>query len=214
MKKYSILISLLLGAIMLNAGVGFDIGGYKPADSKLGTIWGVDLLKNIDERVDLNLSVNYFRKNYEGGTREYLKTPTSGSLILKDSDITTSYLPLMAGFRVAVGEHEFQPFVGGGLGFGLAWESVYNRVPASGTEGTESYEPPFTVDETKFYSGFTWQINTGVRYEIASSSQVYAKLFYNRAVMTRDRKSTDEGLLIKELNLSGVGLSIGIRVSY
>jgi hypothetical protein len=200
MKKITILLSLLIATVILSAGVGFDIGLYVPADSKLGTIWGLDFLKNIDERVDLNLSMNYFRKNFDGN-REYLESSGSSSaLILKDSDITTSYLPLMAGFRVAVGEHEFQPFVGGSLGLGLAWESVYNREHA--------------VDETKFYSGFTWQINTGVRYEIASSSQVYAKLFYNRAVMTRDRKPTDEGLLIKELNLSGIGLSLGIRVSY
>jgi hypothetical protein len=201
--------------MILNAGVGFDIGGYVPVDSKFGTIWGVDLLKNIDERVDINFSANYFRKNFDGN-RDYLKNEGSGSAthFLKDSDITTSYFPMMVGFRVAVGEHEFQPFVGAGIGWGLAWESVYKRVPAEGTLGEDGYKPPFTVDETKFYNGFTWQLNSGVGYKIASNSQVYGKLFYNRAVMTRDRKATAEGLQIKELNLSGIGLSLGIRVSY
>jgi hypothetical protein len=203
MKKIIIFVAFIAFiSSVLNASLAFDIGFYTPSNSKTSVIWGLETFRVIDERVFLNFMGSFFYKEYHEYRVIAPGDPLIQSLEINKTDyrFSTYYIPLMAGVKIHVAEFEdLRPFVGGGLGYGIAWQKVFRDLEE--TTGQK-------YSDTRFYGGFTWQLNLGAAYRLGSASEVYAKFFYNGADYKRNtgRHEWDR------LDMSGIGASLGLRM--
>ena len=203
MKNLTILATLVFAICMLNASLAFDIGFYAPKDSKVNILWGLENFWEIDERVTIGVTTNYFYRSYRRGSYE-AKPGTQYTPPVKTTDakITTGFIPIYAGFKVHIPIENIPiiPFVGADFGWGLTWKKWDAII-----EGTDRRE-----DGTDFYNGFTWRINTGVSYPLGTMSELYAKVFWNDASFEQN----NDALQWQEFDMSGLSMSIGIRFKY
>lgn len=202
---FTLLSLLAYGIMMANSAV--EVGFYNPKDSKTSFIFGYEKHADVDERVTILFSSNFFYRSFtEDRSIGIVGDGNSSTVTVKrSSELKTYYLPFLIGGRVSFPEITPNPFIGGGVGWGIAWESVY--IAKTG-------EMLKSIDDVKFYNGFTWQINTGAQYPLGSKTDVYVKLFYNGSTLSRDRKKTDTGITWDEINMSGLGLSLGLKLKF
>lgn len=93
-------------------------------------------------------------------------------------------------------------YAGGGFGFGLLWEDVY----------VAADQNHLAVNETKFFSGFNWNLRCGARYPLSRHTAIMGELFYNNGRMKRDITVTPIGITWHEINMDGIGFRIGLEV--
>jgi len=208
------------------AAFGVDVGFYAPNGPKPGIIWGVETFKVIDERVDITFSGNLYMRTEEGKQRKVEINDGHGNheSHSTDSVVDTRYIPLMLGVRFNINEFNgWKPFAGISIGMAIAWENI---LASAVKEKNPAYDPVDNPDVPEYitlkgaedksfaYVGLPVQLNTGVSYALGSNSELYSKVYYNFSNFTRDRKDGDNGIISKELNMSGIGLSVGFRVNY
>jgi hypothetical protein len=68
------------------------------------------------------------------------------------------------------------------------------------------------VNETKFFSGFNWNLHAGVRYLLSRHTAIFGELFYDDGRMKRDILVTSIGITWREINMNGIGLRIGLEI--
>jgi len=209
MKKIVFLLAIVMCACFLHAGFGFSVGYYGPVDPDGGVIWGLETVRVIDERVDLVFSADFFTRSFNKGMKYTIKEHDGTTHpATARSYVTTTYIPTLVHAKIKIvdidlGSVVLQPFAGGGLGWGMAWESV---------KSLENNIYPY--DDWSYYNGFAWQLNAGVQLPLGTNSNLYSKVFYNGSKFTKDIDVTQEGVSWSELNMSGVGISLGIRLQY
>jgi hypothetical protein len=98
------------------------------------------------------------------------------------------------------------PYGGLGLGWGLLWEKVFIA------EDTSVEPPNEKIDEINFYNGFNWTIQLGARYPLSPNASFYGETFYNGGKMKKDIEKGAEGITWDEIDMSGLGLRLGIEV--
>jgi len=208
MKKIVILLCLVWSVFTLfaaDSGLGLDFGYYIPSGPKSGVIWGAEIYKAIDERVDLVIvSGNLFLKSETDKKKSFNSTLGGGTTVEATSDVTTGFIPLFFGARVKfLDVNDLTVFGGATIGYGFAWETI---------KAAKTTALPDGYDDTLGYNGFTWQLNTGASYNLGSNSDIYAKIYYNHANYSREKDISEGKITSKELNLSGVGINIGLRL--
>lgn len=185
----------------LNANIYFDIGAYKPKASHGGVIWGLELFQPVDERFTLTGGGNLFIK--QKNDKVSVPNDIGGTTTRWSRENNYYFVPMLAGVKINLMEKVMPvPFVGAGIGWGLCWNYYY--------ESFEDGTPP--INETRYYHGFTWQINGGALIELTSAVELYGKLYYTRAPLKRRYDDITGGKMTDDLNMSGMGISFGIRV--
>ena len=89
---------------------GVRLGYLDPKGSQAGLILGLDLTTQVDETVELGVSINGFRRSYEK-TTTIAQQVSAGGLIEKEVKqelaFTTFFLPIMAEAIVHFGQEDF-----------------------------------------------------------------------------------------------------------
>jgi hypothetical protein len=181
----------------------FKVGYFNPKDAKEGVLFGINLSGMVDETVDLGFGIDLFHRSYQKDS-EVAVSVTDGGLVerqlQRDLDFSTTAIPLMGTVTVKLGsELAFSYFLGGGLGYSLLWNKESNYIE--------------DVSEKRFYHGLSWKIGGGAMYQLGSRSYLVGEIFYNDALLKRDKGETPNGLPVwSEVNLSGFSFSLGIRI--
>ncbi len=183
----------------------FKVGYFNPRGSKSGFIFGGSYSWIIDEAVDVGLAVDYFRKNYTDET-EIAKTVTDGKIVEKEivtnAEFTTNILPIygVVNAKFPAG-YTMDYFISGGLGY----EMLFSK------EQTFGDSPKKT---SRYYSGFKWILSAGIVYRIGSRSSFLAEAFYDGTKVSRDKKNEAGTPTRYEVDLSGFGVRVGIRMGF
>jgi len=181
----------------------FKIGYYNPKDAKGGLMLGINMSGSADEMVDLGFSLDVFHRSYQKDS-EVAKSVSSGGVVerqmQRNLDFSTTAIPLMGTITVKFSSTmPFTYFMTGGLGYALMWNKETN------------YD--LDVSDKRFYHGFTWRVGGGAMYRLGSRSYLLGEVFYNDAHLKRNQGETPNGLPVwTEVNMSGLGFCIGIRV--
>jgi hypothetical protein len=180
---------------------GVRLGYLDPKGSKAGLILGMDLTAQVDESVELGLSLSGFRRSYQE-TTEIAQQVSEGGLVEKTVnktlEFTTFFVPIMGEAIVHFGDDAFHPFANFGLGYEMLWNKENNF-----EEGK---------NERRYYSGFTWLLGGGFQYRIGSRSAFMGELFYHNATVKRGENKNSQGLPTwSEVDLSGLGFRGGLR---
>ena len=206
-----LLCSLLAGLAATESKLRF--GFLAPKDAKTSFIGGFTYGSRIDEAVGLETSADFFYKSYTEKRKVASGTTPGGTdfiTVQKSTDINLIYVPLMANLNVYLPiRSAVNPYVSGGIGWGLLWEDVF----IAAYENDDNETVP-AYDNVKFYNGFTWNIAAGVSYKLGSKSNVFGEVFYHGSKMKRDFDQTEYGITWDEVDMSGIGMRLGVEFSY
>ena len=210
MKKLSLLVWLLLFPLTGALGQGTPIleirGGYlNPKDTDAGLILGGSYGISIDERVDLSLGIDYFRKNYTKETEVADTSFVSGvqeRTVVRELEYNTSLLPISANVNIRM---PFQPPLYWYFGGSISYQFLFNE--------ENNYEKG--ISEKRTYKGWGWMLRAGIEYTIGSRSSIIAEAIYNIGKVKRDTDQVQEGLPIwDEVDVSGLGFRVGLRLEF
>ncbi len=181
----------------------FKFGYFNPEDATDGYLFGLHLGRMIDESLSWGVEINYFRKTY----RDITEVPDTDPQVIKPRDVqknlefVTQIVPVWAKLNY---EHPIAPrspfFLRGSAGIG--WEFVWNKED-NFAEG---------ISDTRFYNGFGWQLAAGVGLEISSKSVLFLDAFYNGAKVKRGDDVINGLPTWEELDISGLGLKVGVSI--
>lgn len=213
MKKIAvalIMVLLVTPCLFADKELSIRFGFLSPSATKTSFYPGLTYGINIDDIVSMGLGVDYYYSS-ERETRTVSLGVTPGGTDITTmqlgSEITTHYLPLMAFVKVGVPvDLPIIPYAGVGMGWGLLWEKVF--IAADDTE-----DPPIgKIDENNLFSGFNWALQLGSKYALSPNTGVYGEFFYNGGKMKKSIRKDAFGITWDEINMSGVGLRIGIEI--
>jgi len=153
--------------------------------------------------VDIGIGVDFFRENYTDET-EIAKTVDANKVteseIVKNADFTTTILPVYGIINVKFPAGTYLDYiVSGSLGYEWLWSNVK-------TYGESNY------NATKSYNGLKWLLSGGIAYQVGSRSTFIAEVFYDGTKVSREKKAEQGAPVRYEVNLSGVGFRVGIRM--
>jgi len=179
------------------------VGYLNPKDAKSGFSIGGSFGAAVDESIEIGFGFDLFRKNYNKtspvATQEYA-SGLNETTMQREVEYNTTILPLMAELLIkmpASWNHAY--FLRGALGYELLWNKEKN------------YE--LSVSESRFYSGFAWQLGGGFMFKLGRRSSLFIEALYSSAEVSRDRSETPQGLPVwDQVDLSGFGARIGVSM--
>jgi len=197
----AILMSNVANGLAQVRPTGIRLGYLDPKGSQAGLILGLDLTAQVDETVELGVTINGFRKSYEK-TTTIAQQVSAGGLIEKQVQqelaFTTFFLPIMAEAIVHFGQEDFHFFANGGLGYEMLWNNENNLAQQK--------------RERRYYSGFMWLAGGGFQQRLGSRSAFIGEVFYHNATVKRNQTKNTEGLPVwSQVDLSGLGFRGGLR---
>ncbi|HEX05358.1 MAG TPA: hypothetical protein ENH10_09445, partial [Bacteroidetes bacterium] len=185
---------------------GIQLGFHNPKVAKTGFIVGGSVGTAMDERFDVELSLDFYRKSYEETSKIYAGgggiQPNNEAILLESSVLM---LPLMAHarFKVPMSEqfgYPVLPYAQVGFGYIMSWNNYKNFADK--------------IDDSKYFGGFGLRFALGAMYQVGSSSRVSLEAYYMWASLTREEKDAVEGNPVRsELDMSGVGIRLGLHFS-
>lgn len=212
-KGYIIIAAILMITVGLMGDTAINIRGgvLFPSGSETGFMPGLSYGVNVDNVVELSAGFDFFYRTYEDTeTVDLSETGTGSTLesVQASTDFKTFYVPIMATIKVAVPvELPVTPYGGVGLGWGLLYEDIF--IAGGKTEDGKEYDP---VDEKDLYNGFNWALQLGAKYELSPNVHLYGETFYNFGKMKKDVEKTKFGRTWDEVDMSGLGLRLGIEM--
>lgn len=213
MKKLMLIISIMSISLLClanNEQRSFRIGFYNPQDSKAGLMLGGTTGIDVDERVEINFSGDFFIRNYTDDKDINVQNTVGGNeivTVLRTADISTYYIPIMGNVKIKIPYTEnIVPYAGGGIGYAMAWEDIF--IAADTTANSSK------IDDVNFYHGFAGNVNLGVNLPLGSKSNLYLETFYNWSVCKRNKKENATGITWDELNMSGTGIRLGLAINF
>jgi len=179
------------------------LGYLNPKDTKAGFIIGTEISDYVDESVSLGLSVNLFRKSFTALTPVAQQDFPSGvreTTIQKELEFSTTFLPIMGQATVNIpSSGNLGWYVGGGLGYEFLWNNEKN------------FTSQPTTSDRRFYKGFVWMLDAGLRYRVGSRSSLLFEAFYHNSAVKRNKTNSPAGLPVwSEVDLSGLGFRFGL----
>jgi len=208
MKKLWVMIFVL--ALAMSAGAqGFRQlevrGGYlNPKGTEGGFMLGGSYGFAFDERVSLSLGADFFKKNYTQKDKIADKVTDSGVVIntvTETLEYNTFLMPLTANIDIRFPFDQGMNFY---TGAGISYQFLFNT------------EDNFKADVKKKrnYSGFGYVFRAGMEFILGSRSALLAEAFYNNAKLKGDKEKV-EGLPVwNEVNVSGLGFRVGVRLEF
>lgn len=213
-KRLMVMLPILILAAFVVAQVGYSqamsttilkAGYFNPKSSKNGFIFGAGYSWIVDESVDIGVAVDYFRKNYTEETQIAQSVSVSGTVedeIRTDAEFTTNILPIYGVLNVKFPAGTYLDyFLSGGLGY----EMLFSKEQSFGENSKST---------SRFYSGFKWIVSGGVMYRVGSRSSFLAEVFYDGTKVSRDKKDEVGAPVRYEVDLSGIGFRVGIRMGF
>lgn len=213
-KRTFVMLPILLLTAFVFAEVGhaqalsattLKVGYFNPKNSKNGFIFGAGYSWIVDESVDIGIAVDYFRKNYTEETQIAQSVSASGTVedeIRTDAEFTTNILPIYGVLNVKFPAGTYLDyFLSGGLGY----EMLFSKEQSFGENSKNT---------SRFYSGFKWIVSGGVMYRVGSRSSFLAEIFYDGTKVSRDKKDEVGAPVRYEVDLSGIGFRVGIRMGF
>ena len=205
MTKIFSIIVVLTAVISLTAQdkfTEFQVGVLMPADAKTGFIGGITIGRMVDESIGWGLEIDYYRKTY---TKETTVDSTSTSMVEEhvvqtEIENATSMLPvyfkLILQTRIAP---KMDLRFSGGVGYEFMWNSEANYL--------------LNKEESRFYSGFTWQIGGGTSFAMSRASDLFLDLSYHSGNPSRAESKNKLGLPVRnEVNMSGLMIRAGVKL--
>ena len=181
----------------------FRFGTLNPKDAKSGLILGVRVGRDFDNMILVGFSADLFWKKYTEES-EIADSVTSGGTVIttvqRDVDYTTLILPLMftADVKIPIENSPIRPYFGGGIGYQL----LFNK--------EENFEQD--ISDSRFYSGFGYQLQVGAEYEMSPHTGFYLEGFYNGCKAKRGEDSAAGLPTWEEVDISGFGFRIGLTL--
>jgi hypothetical protein len=180
----------------------FQVGLLMPADAKNGFIGGLSFGRMVDESVGWAIEVNYYHRSYIQETK-VPQTPqgqVEPFLVTTEIDNSTTLLPL---YLKLVLNTQIAPSLDlrlmGGAGYEFMWNNETN------------YKEK--IDDTRFYSGFTWLVGAGLSMPVSRASDLYAEINYHSGSPSKDEGETVDGLPVRtEVDMTGFMVRAGIRL--
>ena len=205
MKKILVFILLLIMFCSLGAQekfTEFQGGILIPADAKTGFIGGLAFGRMVDESIGWGVELDVYRKTY---TKETAVDSTTTSMVEErviqtEIENATTMIPIF--FKIIL-HTQIAPRldlrVAGGAGYEFMWNSETNY--------------RLHKDDTRFYSGFTWQIGGGLSLPISRASDFFVDASYHGGKPSRGETKNELGLPVrKEVNMSGFMIRVGLRL--
>lgn len=200
----------ILMILIFSAGVfaqgsftDFKIGLLMPSDAETGFIGGIGFGKMVDEKVGAGLELNYYGKTFTKETKVAEDPATIGttgsSTYVTEIENSTTLIPIM--FNVVLVTQagpNFDLRFTGGVGYELLWVNENNY--------QDGYE------DTRFYSGFAWQVGAGASIPMSRNSDIFAEAMYHGGSPSKD-EGKELGLPVRtEVDMSGFMVRLGIRL--
>lgn len=179
-------------------------GYYNPKGAKAGFVFGGNYSWIVDESVDIGIGVDFFRKAYTDETSLATQVDANEvkvTTIVKNADFTTTILPVYGIINVKFPAGTYLDYiVSGTIGYEWLWSHV------------KTYDPKY--DDTKSFSGLKWLLSGGIAYRVGSRSSFIAEVFYDGTKVSHEKKAEQGAPVRNEVNLSGVGFRVGIRMGF
>ena len=181
----------------------FKIGLLMPADAETGFIGGIGMGKMVDENIGAGFELSYYGKTYTKEVKVAEDPATSGTTgsTTYETQIenSTTLIPIMFNIvLVTQAGPNFDLRFTGGVGYELLWVNENN------------YQQ--NIDETRFYSGFAWQVGAGASIPMSRNSDVFAEAMYHGGTPSKD-EGDKYGLPVRtEVDMSGLMVRLGIRL--
>jgi len=206
MKKLSILVLML--CIITSAGFAqgsftdFKVGVLIPSDAQTGFLGGIGFGRMVDENIGAGLEIGYYGKTYtkETTVSNDPQGQVQTNVIQTEIENSTTLIPVLFHlvFVTKAGPNFDLRFTGG-VGYEFMWNSETNY-----NEG---------IDETRFYSGFAWQVGVGASMPISRNADLFVETLYHSGSPSRDEGETAYGLPIRsEVDMSGMVFRAGVRL--
>lgn len=177
-------------------------GVLNPKATDSGLMIHVNSSRVFDDKVDFGVSLDFFSKTAEQEETVITGTDPSGAdydVIQTSMESHIYMFPVMAEVAVRVPmEFPLTPLVKAGLGYALLWNSFDNYETGEG--------------ETKFYGGLCYRLTLGGMYRLGHSSAFTVEAFYNGCKTTRSEESGIGLPTRTEVDMSGMGIMIGLRL--
>lgn len=214
MKRAIFSISMILAVMLVFSAAGMTqpmtattlkVGYFNPKGSKAGLIFGAMHSWVIDEAVDIGLAVDFFHKQHMQEARVAQSVSTGGTVeneIMTEAQFTTNILPIYGVVNVKFPAGRFfDYFASAGLGYSM----LFSKEQTFGNDASKT---------SRFYSGFKWIVSGGFVYRLGSRSSFIGEVFYDGTKVSRDKKD-DVGAPVRyEVDLSGLGFRLGIRMGF
>ncbi|MFZ5516973.1 MAG: hypothetical protein ACOY90_10070 [Candidatus Zhuqueibacterota bacterium] len=211
-------LSIVLLVVLIIACVGAEMaysqaltttilkaGYFNPKGSKDGFIFGAGYSWIVDESVDIGIAIDYFRKNYTEETQIAQSVSEGGTVenqIRTNAEFTTNILPIYGVLNVKFPAGTYLDyFVSGGLGY----EMLFSKEQTFGENAFSS---------SRYYSGFKWLLAAGIMYQVGSRSSFLAEVYYDGTKVSRDKKDEVGAPIRYEVDLSGIGFRVGVRMGF
>ncbi len=206
MKKllqFLIFIFLLINcAFAQKSFTDFKAGLLMPADAKTGFLGGVGFGKMVDENIGAGFEIGIYSKSYtEETTVDTNRTGNVDPVTYRtEIENSTIMIPLMFHLvYITQAGSNFDIRFTAGVGYELMWNSENNY--------KDGYE------DTRFYSGFAWQIGAGASIPISRNADFFGEALYHGGSPSRDEGETALGLPERsEVDMSGMIFRLGIRL--
>ena len=178
--------------IEVNGGLLF------PQDMDNGFILGLSGGQIVDENIGWAFEANYFWRTF---TKERVVKVTGGTTTSEtEIENSTKMLPVM--FKIIYLSQiapKLDLRISGGLGYTFLWNNDTNY--------------KLDIENSDFFTGFTWQIGAGVSLPISRASDFFGELSYFNSAPSTDEGESQEGLPLRtEIDMSGLYIRIGIRL--
>lgn len=207
MRKTCLMI--VLGMLILHPALAteratyLNIGYLEPSATDGGLLFGVNTVKDIDERVELGLSLDYFGKTRTDDETVRYRDPntnTIGERVVTNFESRVHMIPALMNIGIRFfNDTPFVPMIHAGVGYSLLWNSYDNYDTGEG--------------ETNFYHGFAWRAGAGMLYLIGSESALSLEVFYFGAKPSRKEDDSASGLPVRtRLDMSGIVVRVGFRI--
>jgi len=169
-------------------------GALFPQDTETGTIIGLSIGRMADENLGWAFEAQYFWRTY---TQEYR---TDEQTIVTEIENSTKMLPIMGKFiYLSQIAPSLDLRISGGFGYAFLWNTEANYL--------------VNVEESKSFSGLTWEIGAGISIPISRAADFFGELNYFYSTPSRDAGITVEGLPQRtEIDMSGILIRIGVRI--
>lgn len=179
-------------------------GGFDPDKQPGNGLWvNGELGSEVGDALDLGVRVDWYHRT--SGQSQVVSTYTDpagnvGQRVVETSSVETNLLPVMAILRVRFPvTSEFQPYVGGGLGW--EWLTV------SGTD-TQGFD--FQDD----YDGFGGQVFAGLNVGVSPNMGLYGEALWNKSTVSARFFDPVLGDIKDEVDMDGLGLHGGLRFRF
>lgn len=204
--KFALLLLLVMsatGAFAQNRATIIKLGYYSPGVTDGGFIVGAQWMREIDENLDMGVSLDWFNKNFtdQSLVQAYNQYDPFGTTNELRAKTNLNSFPLMYTMNINFPlERGINLYATGSLGLDLLIVNYRN------------YENP-SNDEIKGAVGFSWQIGAGVLYRLGRRSDLMAEISYHNSEPSW-QNTVNNHVFERSYDMSGVLLRAGIKFYY